>query len=770
MTLTGGVELQLAASAAWSACHHNFLLYLFPASFLLSLVGVLFHPETGRKYTRSPSSSNEAILEAGRHLAEVDCAALQRAVSDLAYGDLGSSAHIEPQMLDPQAFPGARQWVEVMNSISLALATAAREFGTITEVPCLRLCYVGADSFLEGEMCGEAMGRVVGKNSKVAVFTSPGVVSLELRRKGFETYIREKYPQVQVLPPLNINPGTAESLVDWVQSESERLIREVPELAGFYVTRGGLPFACARAVARLNRRGQVRIIAHDLVDSTMEYLSRGIITGTLNQDPFAQGHDPVIHMYNHLATGWQPPTPRLLTHMDLVTAENYRDFWEPGQGLKIPGRERYARPVSTVARRRLRIRVLGRGDNPFFDMVTTGVSAAGEELRLLNAEVEMLIPERNRTHGELSVDVYGPLVEDAIESRVDGLVLGIFDARLVNLINRAHQSGIAVITFNSEPGGLRSLIYSNIQQANQLLDLSREMAQTVEQVRSATVHINSAMGQVAQGAESQLGHVSRTHESLAALLKHIDDVSEEAGRGAAEAEVVGQSIQSGTEALETTLSDTTSLRDSVTKTAETVGRLGEHSKRIDVIIKIIGSIATQVRLLGLNAAIEAAHAGKYGAGFLVVAGEIRSLAERTAEATREITALVGTVQACVQEVERAMVSGLEKVGQTAKGAAQATQLLADIRQSVAANQSRLSNIAASIAAMQTFSHAVGESMDGVSSISEENAAAVEEVTASTREMLGQLERASQMARNLSEMAQGEQQLLKKFRSAAPENS
>jgi len=72
--------------------------------------------------------------------------------------------------------------------------------------------------------------------------------------------------------------------------------------------------------------------------------------------------------------------------------------------------------------------------------------------------------------------------------------------------------------------------------------------------------------------------------------------------------------------------------------------------------------------------------------------------------------------------------------------------------------------------MQTFSHAVGESMDGVSSISEENAAAVEEVTASTREMLGQLERASQMARNLSEMAQGEQQLLKKFRSAAPENT
>ncbi len=766
MTLTAGVGLQLLVSP-WPAYLPYFLLLFFPAASAILLAGAIFRPLGGRRETRSAASSDEAILEVGRHLAEVDCVELQRAISDLACANLNASVQIEPKALDPRVFPGARQWVEVMNSISQALATAAGEFSTITETPCLRLCYVGADSFLEGEMCGEAMGQAIGGRGKVAVITSARAVSLELRRKGFETHLREKYPQVQVLPPVNVNPGTSESLADCVQSESERMIREVPELAGFYVTRGGIPFACARAVERLNLGDRIRIIAHDLVDSTMQYLSRGLITGTLNQDPFAQGHDPVIHMYNHLATGWQPPAPRLLTHMDLVTTENYREFWDPGQGLKIPDRERYARPVSTVAPKRLRIRVLGRADNPFFDMVATGVHAAADELRPLNAEVELLIPEENRTRGDLSVEVYSPLVDAAIANQVNGLVLGIFDARLVASINRVHESGIAVITFNSEPGGLRSLIYSNIEQANKLLDLSRQMNQAVEQVRAATVHINSAMGQVAQGAESQIAHVSRTHEALAALLKHIDDVTEEAGRGAAEAEVVGQSVQAGTEALETTLTDTNALRDSVTHTAETVGRLGEHSKRIDVIIKIISGIATQVKLLGLNAAIEAAHAGKYGAGFLVVAGEIRSLAERTAQATREITQLVGTVQGCVVEVERATVSGLEKVGQTAKGAAQATKLLADIRESVAANQARLSKIAASITQMQAFSRAVGESMDGVTAVSEENAAAVEEVTASTREMLGQLERASQMARDLSDIAQGEQQLLKKFRSAAP---
>ncbi|RPJ62371.1 MAG: hypothetical protein EHM23_03585 [Acidobacteria bacterium] len=766
MTVTGGFALQLVVLPPWVDFHFGLNLS-FPAItwivFALAIFRPLVHPKEPKK-----TASDAQIIELGRHVAEVDCAALRRAVSDLACGNFSARLHIEPRVLDPAAYPDARQWVEVMNSISLALAAAATEFSTITETPCQRLCYVGADSFLEGEMCGEAMGQAVGGRGKVAVVTSAGIVSLELRRKGFESRLREKYPQVQVLPPLNVNPATATSLAECIESESERLLREVPDLAGFYVTRGGIPFACAQAVERLNLGGRTRIIAHDLVDTTMQYLSRGLITGSLNQDPFAQGHDPVIHMYNHLVAGWQPSAPRLLTHMDLVTAENYHEFWDPAEGLRIPDRERYARPVSTVAHKRLRIRVLGRADNPFFDMVTTGVAAAAEELRPLNAEVEMMIPEENRSRGLLSADVYAPLVDDAMANRVDGLVLGIFEARLVDWVNRAHESGIPVITFNSEPSGLRSLIYSNIEQANKLLDLSCQMAKAVDQVRSATVHIDSAMGQIGQGAVSQNDHVTRTHEALAALLKHIDEVNAEADRGAVEAEEVGRSIQAGTQALETTLTDANALRDSVTQTAKTVGRLGEHSKRIDVIIKIIGGIATQVKLLGLNAAIEAAHAGEYGAGFLVVAGEIRSLAERTADATKEITQLVGTVQGCVVEVEKAMVSGLERVGQTAKGTEEATKLLADIRQSVTANQQRLTNIASSIGQMQGFSRLVSESMESVSAVSEENAAAVEEVTAATREMLGQLERASQMARDLSDIAQGEQQLLKKFTSAAPD--
>jgi ABC-type sugar transport system substrate-binding protein len=265
-------------------------------------------------------------------------------------------------------------------------------------------------------------------------------------------------------------------------------------LTGIYVTKGGIPFACARAVERLGVVGRVKIVAHDLVDSTMQYLSRGVITGTLNQDPFAQGHDPVILMYNHLVSGWQPPAPRLLTRLELVNAENCRDFWDPSGGLKIADRERYARPVTARASKRLRIRVLGRADNAFFDTVTAGVQAATEELRPLNAEVELIIPEENRRQVSVSADVYHPLIDSAVANSIDGVVVGVFDSRLVPAINKAHQSGVAIITYNSEPGGLRSLIHSNIEQARKLLELSRQMAEAVDQARSATVQINTAMG------------------------------------------------------------------------------------------------------------------------------------------------------------------------------------------------------------------------------------------------------------------------------------
>ena len=59
----------------------------------------------------------------------------------------------------------------------------------------------------------------------------------------------------------------------------------------------------------------------------MEYIKKGIITAVISQDPFAQGYDPLIHLYNHIVDSWKPLLPRLLTQNDMINIDNLNIFW-----------------------------------------------------------------------------------------------------------------------------------------------------------------------------------------------------------------------------------------------------------------------------------------------------------------------------------------------------------------------------------------------------------------------------------------------------------
>ena len=218
----------------------------------------------------------------------------------------------------------------------------------------------------------------------------------------------------------------------------------------------------------------------------------------------------------------------------------------------------------------------------------------------------------------------------------------------------------------------------------------------------------------------------------------------------------------GTEAVARTLDSMKAIQSSVAETGQTVERLGASSDRIDVIVKLIGSVAYQIKLLGINAAIEAAHAGQYGAGFSVVAGEIRSLGERSGAATREITEIVEKVQSGIREALKVMASELQQVEAGADLAEHAGRLLKDIRDAVGTNKDRLAVIADSVSQMQSFSKKVGAIMQELTAITEENSSAAEEVGAAANEMLKELTRVDAVAHSLEQMARATEQLLAKF--------
>ena len=195
-------------------------------------------------------------------------------------------------------------------------------FNSETAVENERLFFVGADLYLQGETACEAMAETLGGEGKVAIITGFFAVEAhELRRTGFVDKCAAEYPGIEIVGEVeNTDKG------DIAYTQAQDFMSANPDLAGIYVTAGG-PFGAAAAVEDAGKAGEVWLVSFDFVEETMEFVQKGVIYATIGQDPFAQGHDPAIRLYNYLIGSVAPECGRLVTRADIVTAENIDDFW-----------------------------------------------------------------------------------------------------------------------------------------------------------------------------------------------------------------------------------------------------------------------------------------------------------------------------------------------------------------------------------------------------------------------------------------------------------
>jgi ribose transport system substrate-binding protein len=207
---------------------------------------------------------------------------------------------------------------------AVAAGIPVATFNSETAQPNDRLFFVGADLYLQGQAAGKAMCQAVGGKGKVAIITGFFAVEAhELRRKGFEDSVKANCPDVTLLKPVENNDKA-----DVAYSQAKDFMTANPDLAGIYVTAGG-PFGAAKAVDEANMGGKIKVVSFDFVDETMQYVQKGVISATIGQDPYAQGHDPAIRLFNYLVGGQKPDCPKLITRSDVVTKDNIDQFWKP---------------------------------------------------------------------------------------------------------------------------------------------------------------------------------------------------------------------------------------------------------------------------------------------------------------------------------------------------------------------------------------------------------------------------------------------------------
>jgi twitching motility protein PilJ len=200
------------------------------------------------------------------------------------------------------------------------------------------------------------------------------------------------------------------------------------------------------------------------------------------------------------------------------------------------------------------------------------------------------------------------------------------------------------------------------------------------EVTTATQQAQSVTGQLLQAAQKQSTEIQGTGRAVAQMTQTMSEVSKSASESARVAEVSLNAAEKGALAVQNAIRGMNDIREQIQETSKRIKRLGESSQEIGEIVQLISDITEQTNVLALNAAIQAASAGEAGRGFTVVAEEVQRLAERSAEATKHISAIVKSIQRDTQDAVEAMERSTQGVVQGTKTADEADQALREIGQ------------------------------------------------------------------------------------------
>ncbi|WP_312378328.1 methyl-accepting chemotaxis protein [Pseudomonas oryzihabitans] len=307
--------------------------------------------------------------------------------------------------------------------------------------------------------------------------------------------------------------------------------------------------------------------------------------------------------------------------------------------------------------------------------------------------------------------------------------------RQVLAINRRIAEGdLRVAAQATGRDEMADLMRATVQMQQTLRDTVSHIGEASTQLASAAEEMNAVTDEASRGLQRQNSEVEQAAAAVNEMTAAVEEVARNAASASTSAQQSERSTGLGTARVTETVNAIQSLTDTVSHTSEQIVALAGQAQGIATVVDVIRGIAEQTNLLALNAAIEAARAGEQGRGFAVVADEVRALAHRTQESTREIEQMIGGIQSGSEGAVQAMQRSRDEAAATLQIANEAGAALAEIGRSITEINERNFLIATASEEQAQVARSVDQNLVSIRDLSIQTSAGAHQTAAAAHEV------------------------------------
>lgn len=439
----------------------------------------------------------------------------------------------------------------------------------------------------------------------------------------------------------------------------------------------------------------------------------------------------------------------------IVTRENVDKFWQNGQRILSEKEEaELVTPAPRKSQGTIHLGFIQPNEGPFFITLLNGAKKAKELLSNYGVEIHIFSVFKSWENFG-GAEVIRPAVETMIKNGYKGFATPVFMRDVIDLINEAHEKGLRITTYNTEPLNFRELMQNFLDNAQILTQSSEDLASAAEESSRSNEQITKSIQNIEDGVGRQNEQVEKTDVQIGSLTERIQGINSILTGYTRSIETITGESQTGMEALNTGSTTATNLKTTITGINNKLGELDQMLSQIYSIIATIEDFTENTNVLAINASIQAARAGEAGKSFAVVAGEIRKLAENSSNATGNIRSIIQSITGSMKDILIQSDNNMHYVDENLDKVQEAHASFEKITEELFSNRREIQNITSSVQVIEDTSSLVNQTMEIVNSMNEGNLQNVHEISSSIKELSVQSQQLSNTAHALLEMARSQ---------------